>query len=77
MLIACIAAGLFWLMANPMLIILLAALLGMLLNSRQQATLRAEHETRMPATTRALLLFLLGTVSGFGLLSFFRKDLYI
>ena len=75
MLIACIAAGLFWLMANPMLIILLAALLGMLLNSRQQATLRAEHETRMPATTRALLLFLLGTVSGFGLLSFVRKDL--
>ena len=74
-LVACIAAGLFWLMANPMLIILLAALLGMLLNSRQQATLRAEHETRMPATTRALLLFLLGTVSGFGLLSFFRKDL--
>jgi chromate transporter len=64
-----------WLMANPILIILLAALLGMLLNSRQQATLRAEHETRMPATTRALLLFLLGTVSGFVLLSFFRKDL--
>ncbi len=74
-LVACIAVGLFWLMANPMLIILLAALLGMLLNSRQQSTLRAEHETRMPATTRALLLFLLGTVSGFGLLSFFRKDL--
>jgi len=75
-LVACIAAGLFWLMVNPMLIILLAALLGMLLNSRQQATLRTGHEIKMSATTRPLLLFLLGTAAGFALLYFFRKDLF-
>jgi chromate transporter len=75
-LVACIAAGLFWLMANPMLIILLAALLGMLLNSRQQPNLRAGHEIKMSATTRPLLLFLFGTVAGFVLLYLFRKDLF-
>jgi chromate transporter len=75
-LVAGIAAGLFWFMANPMLIILLAALLGILLNSRQQANLRTEHEIKMSHTTRPLLLFLLGTVSGFVLLYFLRKDLF-
>jgi chromate transporter len=75
-LVAGIAAGLFWFMANPMLIILLAALLGMLLNSRQQANLRTEHEIKMSHTTRPLLLFLLGAVSGFVLLYFLRKDLF-
>ncbi|MCX5884210.1 MAG: chromate efflux transporter [Deltaproteobacteria bacterium] len=75
-LITGIAAGLFWLMANPMLIILLAALLGMLLSSRQQPNLRIGHEIKMSATTRPLLLFLLGTVAGFGLLYFLRKDLF-
>jgi chromate transporter len=75
-LVACIAAGLFWLMANPMLIILLAAFLGMLLNSRQQPNLRTGHKIKMSATTRALLLILLGTVAGFSLLYFLRKDLF-
>jgi len=73
-LVACIAAGLFWFMANPMLIILLAAFLGMLLNSRQPATLRTEHEIKM--SKRPLLLFLLATVAGFALLYFLRKDLF-
>ncbi len=75
-LVACIAAGMFWLMVNPILIILLAAFLGMLLNSRQQANVQAGHEIRMSTTTRALLLLLLGTVAGFGLLYFLRKDLF-
>jgi chromate transporter len=75
-LVSGIAAGLFWLMANPMLIILLAALLGMLLNSRQQPNFRAGHEIKMSATTRPLLCFLFGTVAGFALLYFFRKDLF-
>jgi chromate transporter len=75
-LISGIAAGLFWLMANPILIILLAALLGMLLSSRQQLSLRTEHETKISTTTRALPLFLFGTVSGFTLLYFLQKDLF-
>ncbi len=52
LLVSGIAAGLFWFMANPTLIILLAALLGMLLNSRQKPALRAGHEIRMSTTTR-------------------------
>lgn len=75
-LISGIAAGLFWLMANPALIILLAAFLGMLLNSRQQANLRAEHDIKISTTTRPLLLFLLIAVSGFALLYFLQKDLF-
>ncbi|MFH0998866.1 MAG: chromate efflux transporter [Pseudomonadota bacterium] len=76
MIVSGIAAGLFWLMANPMLIILLAAFLGMLLNCRQQANLRSGHEIKMSATTRPLLLFLSGTILGFALLYFMRKDLF-
>jgi len=75
-LISGIAAGLFWLMANPALIILLAAFLGMLLSSRQQANLRAEHDIKISTTTRPLLLFLLIAVSGFALLYFLQKDLF-
>ncbi|MBI5593769.1 MAG: chromate efflux transporter [Deltaproteobacteria bacterium] len=75
-LVSIIAAGLFWLKANPTLIILLAALSGMLPNSSRQPNLRAGHEIKMPTTTRALLLLLLGTVFGFSLLNFFQKDLF-
>ncbi len=75
-LVSGIAAGLFWIMANPMLIILLAAFLGMLLSSIRQSNLRAGHEIEISTTTRPLLLFLFGTGLGFGLLYFFRKDLF-
>jgi chromate transporter len=75
-LISGIAAGLFWLMANPILIILLAAFLGMLLSGRQQTDLRAGHDIKISTTTRPLLLFLLVAVSGFALLYFLQQDLF-
>jgi chromate transporter len=75
-LIALVAAGLFGLMANPVLIILLAALLGMLLNGRQAAAQKASHGDRMPHTTVPLLLFLVSSTAGFTLLFLFRKELF-
>ncbi len=75
-LIALIAAGLFGLMANPVLIIILAALLGMLLNGRQPDACNAPHSTEMRQTTLPLLLFLLVSAAGLALLLIFRKDLF-
>jgi chromate transporter len=70
------AAGLFWLMANPALIILLAALLGMLLNSRQPIARIAPHSSSLPHTTIPLLFLLLVSAGGLALLFLFRKDLF-
>ena len=75
-LIALVAAGLFGLMANPVLIILLAGLLGMLLNGRQAAARKASHGDRMPHATVPLLLFLFTSAAGFTLLFLFRKELF-
>jgi len=75
-LVSGIAAGLFWLMVNPVLIILLAAFLGMLLSSRQKAGLRKGHDIKISPTTRPLLFLLLVAVSGFALLYFLQKDLF-
>ena len=74
--IAIIAAGLFGLKANPFLIILLAALLGMLFNRTQAVTLRNVHSMKMQHTTIPLLLFLLVTGMCFVLLFFFQKHLF-
>ncbi len=74
--IALVAAGLFWFMVNPVLIIFLAALLGMLLNSRQPVAQRATHPTRMRHTTIPLLFFLFASAAGLALLFFFRKELF-
>ena len=73
-LIALVAAGLFGLMANPVLIIILAALLGMLLNGGQSVA-RNTPPTRMRHTTLPLLLFLFIYGACLALLFFFRKDL--
>jgi chromate transporter len=75
-LIALVAAGLFGLMANPVLIILLAALLGMLLNGRQPVARKASHGDRMAHTTIPLLLFLFTSAAAFTLLFLFRKELF-
>jgi chromate transporter len=75
--IALVAAGLFWIMANPVLIILLAALLGMLLDSRQQATARStQRSSKLRLTTVPLLLFMLGFTCMLALLYFSRKELF-
>ena len=75
-LIALVAAGLFRLMANPVLIIVLAALLGMLLNGRQPTAQKASHGGRMEHTTIPLLIFLSTSAAAFTLLFSFRKELF-
>jgi chromate transporter len=74
--IALAAAGLFWLMVNPVLIIVLAALLGMLLNGRDTVARKASHSEKMPHTTLPLLLFLLVSAGGLALLYSFRRELF-
>jgi chromate transporter len=74
--IAVVAAGLFWLMVNPVLIIVLAALLGMLLNGRQPVAHKVSHSDKKKHTTTPLLLFLLVSAVGLGLLYFFQKELF-
>ena len=73
--IALAAAGLFWLAAHPALILFLAALLGMTLNSGQPTAPQTEPRTPLPSTARALLFLLAATTAGFALLAFFRHDL--
>jgi chromate transporter len=75
-LIALAATGLFGLMANPVLIIVLAALLGMLLNSRQSVARNDPSSSKMPHATIALLLFLLTSAAGLALIFFYRKELF-
>jgi chromate transporter len=74
-LIALAAAGLFGLMANPVLIIILAALLGILLNGRQPVARNAPL-TQIRHTTLPLLVFLIISVICYAMLFFFRKDLF-
>jgi chromate transporter len=76
MLIALVAAGLFGLMANPVLIIILAALLGMLLNGKQTVARSTVCASNMRQTTIPLLLFVLASIAALALLFFFRKDLF-
>ena len=73
--IALTAAGLFWLMASPVLIIILAALLGILLNGRQPVARNAPL-TRMRHTTLPLLVFLIISAACYAMLFFFRKELF-
>jgi len=74
--IGLIAAGLFWIMANPLLIIILAALLGMLLNRRQPLTPKAAHPANMRQTTVPLLFLLFASAAGLVLVSYFRVELF-
>lgn len=74
--IALVASGLFWLTTNPALIILLAALLGMLLNGRPSAVRTASHANQMPHTAIPLLLFLLASAGGLAWLFLVRNDLF-
>ena len=75
-LIALVAAGLFGLKVNPILIVLLAALLGLLLNGRPPASRKAAPTGRMEPTTRPLLFLLLVSGAAFTLLFIFSSDLF-
>ncbi len=74
--IAFVAAALFWLMANPILIILLAALLGILLNGRQPTARSIPHSGNMPPTTKPVLLSLFIAATGLLLLFLSRRELF-
>jgi chromate transporter len=74
--VALIAAALFWLKANPVLIITLAAFLGMILNGKQPTICSASPPEAIRHTTIPLLLFVIASAAGFGLLFVFRRDLF-
>jgi chromate transporter len=74
--LAVIAAALFWLRANPVLIIILAALLGILLDGRQSGSRIVHHSSQMPHTTRPLLLLLVAAPAGLALLFWFQRELF-
>jgi chromate transporter len=74
--IALVAAGLFGIMANPILIILIAGLLGAFLNGRLPVALSTPPSAKMSHTTIPLLLFLLASAAGFSLLFLYRKELF-
>lgn len=74
--IALIAAGLFWIMANPLLIILLAALLGMLMNGKPSVGQKTTPPASIRHTTIPLLLFLFATAVGLSILFCFREELF-
>ena len=73
--IALLAAGLFGLPAHPVVILLLAALLGMALPDGQPAHLRPAPSAPLPATTKPFLILLIAGAAAFVLLAFFRRDL--
>jgi chromate transporter len=74
--IALAAAGLFGLMVNPVIIILLAALLGMALNRAKPADPGTAPPFAMPNTTTPLIFLMSVTASGFVLLYTVRRDLF-
>lgn len=76
MLIALVAAGLFGLMVSPVLIIILAGVLGMLLNGRHPVARNSLHSKSIGHTAIPLLLSLLASAVCLALLFFFRKELF-
>lgn len=73
--VALVAAGLFGLAVHPVLILILAALLSLALNSGQPAPRQGEPRDQLPSTARPLFFLLAATAAGFALLAFFRYDL--
>lgn len=73
---AAISAALFLLMANPVLIIILAALFGMLLNGRRSVAGGASRSGRIMPATMPLALLSLSGAGGFALLFFLQRDLF-
>jgi chromate transporter len=70
------AALLFWFKVNPIFIIVLAGIFGMLLHAKQPVAGTGAHSGKMANTTTPLLFFLLFAIAGFVVLFFLRKDLF-
>jgi chromate transporter len=74
--IAVAAAGLFGVAANPVFIVALSALLGVLLSNGTAGTRKAAPTGAMKPTTLSLLVLILLFGAGFALLFVFREDLF-
>jgi chromate transporter len=74
--IAAVAAGLFGFTANPVFIVALSALLGILLNSGPAVARNAAHPAAMKPTTRSFVIFILIFGAGFVLLFMLREELF-
>ncbi|GEM_PF-113067 len=76
MLIALAAGALFWFMVSPILVILLAALLGTLLTPRKPDARGLPRLKQAPHRLFPLLSLVLAAAAGFVLLFFIRRDLF-
>jgi len=74
--VALAAAALFGIGANPFLIILLAALLGMLFDGRQPVAPGNSSSGNLAHTTQPLLLLVLSTAAALAVLYALRRDLF-
>lgn len=74
--IAAIAAGLFGVQANPVLILLLAAFLGVFVANKQPAPPRAAHPGKRSRTPVALGIIVAASVGGYALLFFLNRELF-
>jgi len=68
--IALMAAVLFWMAVHPVLLLLLAALLGMALHSRQAPPLQAGTRGKIPATLLPFFCMIVIAAASFALLAF-------
>ena len=76
MLIAAFAAGMFILGANPILVILLAALIGLVAYRDQPFQPKSVYLVEMPKTTRPLILIVSAAAVGLVLLFLLRRNLF-
>jgi chromate transporter len=75
-LIALVSAALFWLLVNPIFIILLAGILGALLNNRKSSGQSTPVTDHTPHKVMPLLTLMLLAGAGFAVLFVFRRDLF-
>lgn len=76
LLIAAFAAGMFIIGANPILVILLAALIGLVAYRDQPFQPKSVYLAEMPKTTRPLILIVSAAAAGLVLLFLLRRNLF-
>jgi chromate transporter len=74
--IAVIAAGLFGVQANPVLILVLAAFLGVLVTNKQPGAPKAVPSVNEACNPIAFVFLLAASVAGFALLFFLHRELF-
>ncbi len=76
MVIAAFAAGMFIVGANPILVILLAALIGLVAYRDQHFQLKSVHMVETPKTIRPLIFIVSAAATGFVLLFILQRNLF-